>query len=76
MFRRCTARAPSDAELALLREALAAFRARYRGAPDDAAHLVEVGEAPLPAGVEPVELAAWTMVANALLNLDATIARS
>jgi len=30
---------------------------------------------PLPAGMEPVDLAAWTVIGNVLLNLDETFAK-
>jgi hypothetical protein len=76
LFRRCLARAPENGELALFCAALADFRARYGAAPEDARRLIEVGEsAPLP-GVDPGELAAWTMLASAVLNLDEVITRS
>ena len=75
MFRRCTGRAPDATERALLEEALAGFRERYRGAPEDARALLAVGEAARDAELDPGELAAWTMVASSLLNLEATLVR-
>jgi len=75
MFRRCTAREPSDDERRALLDALAAFRDRYRDAPEDARALLEVGTATSPEVLDPTELAAWTMVANALFSLDATISK-
>jgi len=74
-FRRVTAQQPDADELALLRAALADFRVRYQGAPEDAKALVEVGESPAPMGVDPAELAAWTVLCSSLLNLDVTICR-
>lgn len=76
MFRRCTGRAPAEDELRRLSSALGEFRERYRTAPEDAAKLIEVGEAPVGQHAQPAELAAWTMIANALLNLSATITQS
>ncbi len=76
MFRRCTSRAPAPDELAALRDALSAFRERYSSDAEAAAKLVEIGESMTPAELDARELAAWTMVANALLNLDAAISRS
>jgi hypothetical protein len=75
VFRRCTGRAPSNEEIERLDAGLQAFRARYRDALADAQALVAVGESPLPPEAEVPELAAWTMIANAMLNLDATICR-
>ena len=42
----------------------------------DAQALQRVGFAPAPAGVDPVELAAWTNLARVILNLHETITRS
>lgn len=63
-----------DTTLRML-EAVAAYRARYRAAPEDARALLSVGEAPLPDGHDPPELASWTMIANALLSSDAAIVK-
>ncbi|MCH2100311.1 MAG: PSD1 and planctomycete cytochrome C domain-containing protein [Planctomycetes bacterium] len=75
MFRRCTSRMPETAELVRLREVLEAFQERYTNAIEDARKLISVGEAMLPAEYDPAELAAWTMLGNALLALDETISR-
>jgi hypothetical protein len=75
LVERCTASAPSPRLAAALAEALAAYRARYRAAPEDAARLVAVGAAPRPEGVPAEELAAWTLVANAILSSDAAIVK-
>ena len=73
MFRRCTGRNPEAAELLVLREALDGFRQRFEAAPDAAVNLLKVGESMLPEDANPTQLAAWTMLANALLALDETI---
>lgn len=73
LFLRCTGRMPDDAELALLQEALAEFRGRFADSPQDAAMLVTVGASPAPQDVAWSELAPWTMLANAVLNLHETI---
>jgi hypothetical protein len=52
--------------LALVEEQRAAFAA----APERAAELVRIGELPPDPSVPAVELAAWTVAANLLLNLD------
>lgn len=49
--------------------------AYYRDQPGDARKLVAVGNHPLALGLDPAELAAWTAVARALLNLNETIVR-
>jgi hypothetical protein len=73
LFRRCTAQAPDAAQLELLEQTLAAFRERYRASPAEAAALVDVGERPVAEGLDAAELAAWTMIASAVLDLDATV---
>jgi len=76
MHRRCTAREPDDDERRRLLAALAKFRARYAADEAAARALVEVGEVPTPTDLPAAELAAWTLLGSALLNLDATITRS
>lgn len=73
MFRRCTSRAPEPAELNSLRKALLAFEQRYQESPEDAAKLLAAGVAMGAEDLDPATLAAWTMLANALLALDETI---
>ncbi|MBM4021895.1 MAG: DUF1553 domain-containing protein [Planctomycetes bacterium] len=68
-FRRATARPPEAEELAALHGLLDRRLAHYRGHADEARALA--GEA---AG-DPALLAAWTNVANAILNLDEFIVR-
>ena len=41
----------------------------------DANQLIHVGATPPRTEIDPVELAAWTMVAQVLLNLDETITK-
>lgn len=69
-FRLALSRAPSDRELqrliALQTEAAAEFRKDPQKATDMATNPI----GPVPAGTDPAELAAWTAVANVVLNLD------
>ena len=68
-FRLVTARSPTAAELEVLSDSLASIRSRFLANDTAAAELLRVGESPLPR-LEPAELAAYTAVANILLNLD------
>lgn len=72
-FRRVVARPPTAAEVAplvaLYRDALA----NYTREPEQAAALIANPDNPPPATFAPAELAAWTSVANVLLNLDETL---
>jgi mono/diheme cytochrome c family protein len=74
-FRLATARHPSKAELTVLRGVLADQRARFAADRDGAAALSSSGLSPRPDGLDPVEHAAWTAVANVILSLDETITR-
>jgi hypothetical protein len=42
----------------------------YQGHPDDAKKLLSVGESKADPSLDAATLAAWTMLANQLLNLD------
>lgn len=75
MFLRCTGRYPDEEETTALLDAITSFESRYRDAPEDAALLLQAGEAPLPDDHDPAQLAAWTMLANAMLALDETMTR-
>lgn len=74
-FRAATARPPRADELAVLRGVLETHLAEYRGNPEAAGKLLAVGEAPRDAALDAAELAAWTMVANLILNLDETVTK-
>jgi hypothetical protein len=63
-FRRCTSRWPSAAELGRLEELRRELAVEYRAKPEAASAI---------AGSP--EMAAWTMTANVLLNLDETISK-
>ncbi len=80
LFRRCTSREPEAFELERLNAALDDFRARYFDDEEAARALTSVGRsAELTMGTpiaDPGELAAWTLIANAVLSLSETITRS
>jgi hypothetical protein len=74
-FRRLTGRTPDDFERAELLKLLAKNRDHYKADPKAAAELVRVGLTPAPKDANPTELAAWTAVCRAVLNLNETITR-
>ena len=76
MFQRCTSRKPDEGEVKDLTEALAAFRKRFEASPADAAKILAVGATPAAAKIPAPELAAWTLIANAIFSLDLTICKS
>jgi hypothetical protein len=75
-WRQALARAPLDSELSALRRLLETQRTAFAKDPEAAAQFTRTGKAPAPAGLDPVQWAAWTDVARALLNLHETITRS
>ena len=74
-FRLVTARMPADNECALLTQNLDAQRSVFRANEEAAKKAISVGESPVPNDVPPAELAAYTMVANLLLNLDEAVTK-
>jgi hypothetical protein len=74
-FRLVAARTPRPAELRVLRDGFRDQLRRYRHDPKAAARLVSVGEYPRDETLDVAELAAYTAVANLILNLDETITK-
>ena len=72
-WRTTLGRTPTDAETGILTRTLETQLAQYRQDPAAAAALVSIGDLPKPEGLDVGELAAWTAVANVLLNLNETI---
>jgi hypothetical protein len=69
-FRLCLARSPSDDELTRLVHLYESARATFSKDPDKAKKLATEPLGPAPKEADTVELAAWTVVSNVLLNLD------
>jgi hypothetical protein len=72
-FRLCLARSPRPEETKLLIQLFESSRQELSARPEDAMKLATDPLGPLPVGVNAVDLAAWTTVANVLLNLDETL---
>ena len=75
-YRLAMARSPKAAEIEVLMKLYREQLADYRKDPAAAARLLGVGESELRAGLDPAQLAAWTLVTNTILNLDETITKS
>jgi Protein of unknown function (DUF1553)/Protein of unknown function (DUF1549)/Planctomycete cytochrome C len=75
-FERAEGRKPSAEERRILTDLHQKSLARFRGAPAEAQGLIHSGEAPVATDVKPVDLAAMTSVARAILNLHETITRN
>jgi hypothetical protein len=70
MFRKLTLRRPNDRELGILQQVLQQHREEYKKNPADAAAIIAHGDSPVDKSINVTELAAWTVLANQLLNLD------
>lgn len=73
VFRLTTARRPDSSEMAELLAAYKDHLAAYMRDAAKAKQLISVGELKPDEKLNPSELAAWTMIANLLLNLDEVI---
>ncbi|HBE70237.1 MAG TPA: hypothetical protein DDW52_18975, partial [Planctomycetaceae bacterium] len=74
-FRQILSRDPKQAELKLLKSSLAIARQHFEGDSDATHQLLSVGESEVDAGLPKTEIAAMTVVANLLYNLDEAIYR-
>ncbi|MCI0390969.1 MAG: DUF1553 domain-containing protein [Acidobacteria bacterium] len=74
-FRLATARKPTAQELNVLRALLNKQLLNYRSDRKAANELLRVGESTADTKMDHLELAAWTVVTSAILNLDETITK-
>jgi hypothetical protein len=75
-FRLALARPPRAEEVAVLTQLLVEHRRQYQSDPAAARALLGIGDEPVPAGLDPTELASWTSVMRVILNLHETITRN
>lgn len=75
VFRLALARKPSGREAKVLRDLLSRQLINYRKDRKAASELLRVGESKVDDKIDQTELAAWAMVASAILNLDETITK-
>ncbi len=73
VFVRLAGRAPTEKERLILGKALHEQHEVFAADPAAARQLIETGDSDLPAGVDPVETAALTVVAQLVLNSDAVV---
>jgi hypothetical protein len=74
-FRLVTARPPTSAELAVLRETFDRRLAHFKANAELTNKLLAAGESPRDAKLDATELAAYSTVASMILNLDETITK-
>jgi hypothetical protein len=75
-FRTVTARQPDPEEVAALSRGFANRLLRFRAEPENATKLISQGNSPPDASLDPAELAAATVTASILFNLDETVTRN
>lgn len=75
LFRRATQREPGRAEIATLETLFMRQRERFSRDRAAALRLVHVGGSTRGHELDPIELATWTVVAQAILNLDEVVMR-
>ena len=75
-YRNTLSRSPATDELAVVLQALKQCLARYQADPAAAKQVIAVGESKPRGNHEPTELAAYTLIANLILNLDETVTRN
>ncbi len=74
-FHEAVCRRPSASEVQILAKLFAESRSRFTNDEEAARRLTAIGQTPANPNLPPGELAAWTMVGRAILNLHETITR-
>ncbi len=74
-FRLATARQPNDSELGIVLAVLKSHLEEYQNNAEAARKLIDFGDSKPNPALDASELAAWTMVANLILNLDETVTK-
>ena len=74
-FRIATSRKPTPGELAVLLKVYESELAEFQSDSEAAAKLLAYGAAKRNESLDANELAAWTLVANLVLNLDETVTK-
>ena len=72
-FRRVISRAPTPSEVSHLMRLHDTERTRFEDDPDAAAALLTTGDRPRDPSLDPVDVAAWTVVTSTIMNLDEAV---
>ena len=76
LFETALNRHPTSIESNLLIESLRAHRQEFDSHQENAKQLIAIGEQPATGNHDPVELAAWTMMANLVMNMDEFVSKN
>ncbi|MFO1483704.1 MAG: PSD1 and planctomycete cytochrome C domain-containing protein [Verrucomicrobiaceae bacterium] len=75
LFRASVGRFPSAQEAEIMRQTFEKHLASYTAKPEEAKKAISYGESKPDDKLNPAELAAWTMVANLVMNLDEVVTK-
>ncbi len=75
LFQRVLSRLPNPDEIVLVAGLLQRQRARFTADPVATTKLLSIGTSPISAEIDRSDLAAWTVVAQTILNLDEAVVR-
>ena len=75
-FKLATSREPSERETTILRRVLEQQLARFQAQPTNSEKLLAVGDSARDERLVPNELAAYTIVASVILNLDEVVTKN
>jgi hypothetical protein len=76
LFEHCVGRAPTEMEHDRLAQLAVDLTREYETDPAAAVALVAVGDLPVPTDVDVIDLAAWSLVSSAVMNLDEVLTRN
>jgi hypothetical protein len=75
LFRSATGRFPNAQEAEIVRQSVEKHLAAYTAKPEEAKKAISYGESKPDEKLNPAELAAWTMAANLVMNLDEVVTK-
>ncbi len=75
-YQLCTSRKANLREHAVIEKLLEDQRQRFTESPENAKQLLEVGESPKADSITEIDLAAWSVICQMILNLDETLTRN
>jgi hypothetical protein len=75
MYLATLSRPPAEAESQILLPMYERMHRKFTDHPEEASALLAVGESPYPTWLDPTDLAAWTSVAQVVLNLDEALTK-
>jgi hypothetical protein len=75
-YQLCTSRKASPPEHAVIKKLLEDERRRFTESPESAKQFLAVGESLKSTSISEIDLAAWSVICQMILNLDETLTRN